>query len=122
VSKISQGGELADRAGQTMGEILESVQRVTGIMADITAASEEQNSGISQVNAAVSQMHETTQQNASLVEEAAAAASSLHAQAEALFDAMRVFKLEEQPAPEAPAAPARPLAPPAGVRALAHAA
>jgi methyl-accepting chemotaxis protein len=122
VSKISQGGDLADRAGQTMGEILESVQRVTGIMADITAASEEQNSGISQVNAAVSQMHETTQQNASLVEEAAAAAASLHAQAEALFDAMRVFKLEEQPAPQAPLAPARPLAPPAGVRALAHAA
>ena len=99
VAKISQGGELADRAGKTMGEILESVKRVTGIMSDITAASQEQNAGIMQVNQAVSQMHETTQQNASLVEEAAAAATSLHTQAEALFEAIRVFKLDENPGP-----------------------
>jgi hypothetical protein len=69
-------------------------------------------------------MHETTQQNASLVEEAAAAAASLHAQAEALFDAMRVFKLEEQAA-EPPVTQAQPPAPSvrsAPVRALAHAA
>ena len=95
VARIAQGGELADRAGKTMGEIVDSVKRVTSIMADITSASEEQNSGIAQVNQAVSQMHETTQQNASLVEEAAAAAASLHAQAEALFEAMRVFKLDD---------------------------
>ncbi len=95
VAKISQGGELADRAGKTMGEILESVKRVTSIMSDITSASQEQNAGITQVNQAVSQMHETTQQNASLVEEAAAAAASLHSQAETLFEAMRVFKLAE---------------------------
>ena len=109
VSKIAQGGELADRAGRTMGEILESVKRVTDIMADITAASQEQDAGIAQVNTAVSQMHETTQQNASLVEEAAAAAASLHAQAESLFEAMRVFKLpDEEPARAEPASPSQP--------------
>ncbi len=99
VAKISQGGDLADRAGKTMGEILDSVKRVTSIMADITAASQEQNAGIMQVNQAVGQMHETTQQNASLVEEAAAAAASLHTQAETLFEAMRVFKLDERAEP-----------------------
>ena len=106
VAKISQGGELADRAGQTMTEILESVKRVTSIMTDITAASQEQNAGILQVNQAVSQMHETTQQNASLVEEAAAAAASLHAQAETLFTAVQAFKLEDEAkAPEEPRSP-----------------
>jgi len=103
VAKISLGGELADRAGKTMGEMLDSVKRVTDIMSAITDASQEQNAGISQVNQAVSQMHETTQQNASLVEEAAAAAASLHEQAEALFQAMRVFKLPDEEAAPVPA-------------------
>jgi methyl-accepting chemotaxis protein len=103
VAKISQGGELADRAGRTMGEILDSVKRVTSIMSDISAASQEQNAGINQVNQAVGQMHQTTQQNASLVEEAAAAAASLHQQAESLFDAVRVFKLADEAPASAPA-------------------
>ena len=94
VDKVARGGELVQRAGKTMDEVVESVQRVTAIMGEITAASEEQNSGITQVNGAIAQMHQTTQQNASLVEEAAAAATSLHQQAEALADAVRVFKLD----------------------------
>ncbi len=98
VARIAHGGELADRAGKTMGEIVESVQRVRAIMGEITAASQEQDSGIGQVNQAGSQMHEATQQNASLVEDAAAAAASLHAQAEQLADAVRVFQLAEDEA------------------------
>jgi methyl-accepting chemotaxis protein len=129
VARIAKGGELADRAGKTMSDIVESVQRVTTIMGEITAASQEQESGIGQVNQAVTQMHETTQQNASLVEEAAAAAASLHTQAEQLADAVRVFQLAEddaRPLSDAPAsvidaglprfAP-EPIAPPRALRA-----
>ena len=76
-----------------MDEIVESVKRVTAIMGEISSASEEQNAGIDQVNKAIMQMHEGTQQNASLVEEAAAAAASLHSQAEGLAEAVRVFRL-----------------------------
>jgi methyl-accepting chemotaxis protein len=92
VSKIALGGNLADQAGKTMDEIVGSVKRVTAIMGEITAASQEQDAGIAQVNSAVGQMHQATQQNAALVEEAAAAAASLHQQAEYLADAVRVFK------------------------------
>jgi methyl-accepting chemotaxis protein len=95
VARISQGSQLADKAGQTMQEIVDSVQRVTTIMADITAASQEQEAGISEVNGAVAQMHETTQHNAALVEEAAASARRLHEQAEQLAEAVRVFQLAE---------------------------
>ena len=101
VAKITQGGQLADHAGRTMHEIVDSVQRVTAIMGEITAATQEQESGIVQVNQAVSQMHETTQQNASLVEEAAAAAASLHTQAEQLAEVVRVFQVADEPAPAA---------------------
>jgi methyl-accepting chemotaxis protein len=97
-AKISRGGELAGRAGKTMDEIVESVKRVTAIMGEISAATEEQNAGIGQVNQAISQMHESTQQNASLVEEAAAAAASLHSQAEGLAEAARVFRLADEDA------------------------
>jgi methyl-accepting chemotaxis protein len=102
VERIAQGSRLADRAGETMTEIVASVQRVTKIMAEITAASQEQESGIVQVNGAVAQMHETTQHNAALVEEAAAAARSLNAQAEQLAELVKVFLLAERAASPSP--------------------
>jgi methyl-accepting chemotaxis protein len=77
-----------------MEEIVTSIKRVTDIMAEISAASVEQSSGIEQVNQAVTQMDEVTQQNAALVEEAAAAAESLQEQAEGLARAVSVFKLD----------------------------
>ncbi|WP_296892450.1 methyl-accepting chemotaxis protein, partial [Thiobacillus sp.] len=83
-----------DEAGKTMDEIVTSVKRVTDIMSEIAAASQEQSAGIEQVNQAVGQMDEMTQQNAALVEEAAAAAESLQDQAGKLAEAVSVFKLE----------------------------
>jgi hypothetical protein len=77
-----------------MAEIVTSVQRVTDIMAEISAASQEQSAGIEQVNQTVMQMDETTQQNAALVEEATAAARSMEEQADALMAAVSVFKLD----------------------------
>jgi len=94
VGKVETGSELVDRAGRTMEEIVVSVKRVTDIMAEITAASVEQSSGIEQVNQAITQMDEVTQQNAALVEEAAAAAESLEEQARGLADAVAVFRVE----------------------------
>ncbi|CUJ17088.1 MULTISPECIES: methyl-accepting chemotaxis protein [Achromobacter] len=93
VQKISQGSVSAERAGTTMQEIVSSVQRVTDIMGEIAAASAEQADGIEQVNRAVSQMDEVTQQNAALVEEAAAAAGSMQDQAAELTRAVSAFKL-----------------------------
>jgi methyl-accepting chemotaxis protein-1 (serine sensor receptor) len=77
-----------------MGEIVSSVQRVTDIMGEISAASQEQSSGIEQVNQTVTQMDEATQQNAALVEEATAAARALEDQATQLTDAVAVFKTD----------------------------
>jgi methyl-accepting chemotaxis protein len=94
VASVSNGSRLAGQAGTTMREVVSSVQRVAGIMAEITAASAEQTSGIEQVNAAVVQMDQVTQQNAALVEEAAAAADSMREQARGLAEAVSVFKLE----------------------------
>lgn len=93
VSKTAEGTTQVEQAGKTMQEIVTSVQRVTDIMLEITAASTEQSAGIDQVNAAVTNMDETTQQNAALVEEAAAAAESLVEQAGSLIDVVSVFKL-----------------------------
>lgn len=93
VSKTGEGTAQVEQAGKTMQEIVSSVQRVTDIMGEITAASVEQSSGIDQVNQAVSSMDEVTQQNAALVEEAAAAAESLVEQAESLIEVVSVFKL-----------------------------
>ncbi|WP_394253731.1 methyl-accepting chemotaxis protein [Stenotrophomonas maltophilia] len=92
VGKVADGSALVRQAGTTMGEIVASVQRVTDIMADISAASQEQSSGIEQVNQAVVQMDETTQQNAALVEEASAAARSMEEQAHLLAEAVSVFR------------------------------
>jgi methyl-accepting chemotaxis protein len=100
VVQVSTGTQLVQQAGATMGEIVDSVERVTCIMADITAASREQTVGIEQVNQAISQMDEVTQQNAALVEEASAAAASLQDQAGKLAHVVSVFQLPA--APDAP--------------------
>lgn len=94
VDKVEQGTKLVDQAGSTMIEIVDSIRRVTDIMGDITSASHEQISGIQQINEAIGQMDQVTQQNAALVEEAAAAASSLNDQAVSLSAAVRIFKLD----------------------------
>jgi methyl-accepting chemotaxis protein len=91
VEKVEIGARLVDQAGVTMSEIVESVKRVTDIMGEITAASQEQTAGIEQINTAITQMDEVTQQNAALVEEAAAAAESLQDQAAHLSQVVSVF-------------------------------
>jgi len=121
VDKVDTGQKLVDEAGKTMDEIVTSVKRVTDIMAEITAASQEQSSGIEQVNTAITQMDQVTQQNAALVEEAAAAAESLEEQARALATAVSVFKVAQGAAVAVAAAP-RPAATPAKVTPLPKAA
>ena len=93
VETVNDGSRLASAAGETMREILGSVQKVTTIMSDIAMSSAEQSSGISQVNTAVVQMDNTTQQNAALVEEAAAAAASLLEQASSLVVSVEKFQI-----------------------------
>jgi methyl-accepting chemotaxis protein len=97
VEKVENGSKLVEQAGSTMQEIVDSIKRVTGIMGEITAASFEQSQGIEQVNQAVTQMDDVTQQNAALVEEAAAASQSLQDQARALSEVVSVFKLDATP-------------------------
>jgi methyl-accepting chemotaxis protein len=105
VASVSNGRRLVEQAGDTMREVVSSVQRVTGIMAEITSASAEQTSGIEQINVAVVQMDQVTQQNAALVEEAAAAAQSMQEQARGLAEAVSVFKLDAAVRSQALAAP-----------------
>jgi methyl-accepting chemotaxis protein len=95
VEQVEVGNRLVDEAGATMKEVLDSVKRVTLIMGEIMNASEEQATGIEQINQALTQMDQVTQQNAALVEEAAAAAESMREQASALVEAVSVFKLRE---------------------------
>ena len=114
VGKVDAGDALVDEAGRTMNEIVSSVKRVTGIMGEIAAASAEQSAGIEQVNQAITQMDEVTQQNAALVEEAAAAAESLQNQAAQLVEAVSVFQVDGRvpaglPAPALSDAAAMPL-------------
>ena len=113
VNLIGQGSTQVGNAGNTMSEIVDAVRRVTDIMAEIAAASDEQSRGIEQVSQAVTEMDNVTQQNASLVEEASAAASSLEEQAARLTQAVAAFRLSNQPhltsrasTPSAPAAKA----------------
>jgi len=94
VDKVELGSKLVGEAGVTMDEVVQSVKHVTDIMAEIMAASQEQSAGIEQVNQAIGQMDQVTQQNAALVEEAAAAAESLNEQAAKLAEAVSVFKLD----------------------------
>jgi len=93
VQKVALGSELVDKAGQTMAEIVTSIGRVTEIMTQISNASDEQSQGIAQVNDAITQMDQVTQQNAALVEQAAAAAESMQEQSAKLADVVSVFKL-----------------------------
>ena len=93
VSTIRSGTELANEAGTTIDEVVKSVSRLKDIMSEISAASYEQNQGVSQVSTAVTQMDQTTQQNAALVEESAAAAASLYEQARELQNTVKVFKI-----------------------------
>ncbi len=93
VDKVTVGTELVDKAGKTMEEVVNAVKRVTDIMGEITAASTEQSQGIEQVNTAITQMDDVTQQNAALVEQAAAAAESMEEQARELSQLMSTFKL-----------------------------
>jgi methyl-accepting chemotaxis protein len=94
VQKISDGASLADEAGHTMTEVTQAVARVTDIMGEIAAASHEQSRGITQINGAVTQMDEVTQQNAALVEEAAAASRSLEEDGQQLRSAIGSFRLD----------------------------
>ncbi len=117
VERVESGAQLADRAGSTMTEVVGSIRRVTDIMGEISAASSEQSAGVAQVGEAVTQMDQTTQQNAALVEEMAAAASSLRSQAQDLVQAVSVFRLASDApqaavavAPSVAAAPAVPVA------------
>jgi methyl-accepting chemotaxis protein len=91
VQKVEEGSKLVDESGTTLGEIVNSVQKVGDIIAEIAAASSEQSTGIDQINKAVSQMDEMTQQNASLVEEAAAASESMDEQAKGLTSLIGFF-------------------------------
>ncbi|AQG97447.1 chemotaxis protein [Burkholderia sp. KK1] len=93
-ARVDSGAALAERAGSTMADVTQAVQRVTDIMTQISSASHEQSAGIEQVNRAVAQMDQVTQQNAALVEEAAAAAGAMADQAEQLKRAVAVFELE----------------------------
>ncbi|RSZ57794.1 HAMP domain-containing protein [Massilia atriviolacea] len=93
VGKVDNGTRLVDQAGKTMDDVVASIQRVTRIMNDITGASDEQRDGIEQVNLAVTQMDQVTQQNAALVEQAAAAAAAMQDQATQLSRVVGVFKL-----------------------------
>ncbi|WP_254846011.1 methyl-accepting chemotaxis protein [Xanthomonas axonopodis] len=94
VQRVAEGSALVHSAGKTMGEVVASVQRVTDIMGEISAASQEQSAGIEQVNQTITHMDETTQQNAALVEEATAAARSMEEQAVQLTDAVAIFKID----------------------------
>jgi methyl-accepting chemotaxis protein-2 (aspartate sensor receptor) len=93
VGKVDAGGELVDQAGRNMTEIVTAVGNVVALMGEISRASKEQSTGISEVNRAIGQMDEMTQQNVALVEQAAAAAASMQEQARALEEAVRVFRL-----------------------------
>ena len=111
VDKVAAGSKLVDEAGATMEQVVDSVRKVTAIMADISVATTEQSDGIAQVNQALAQMDGVTQQNAALVEQAAAAAESLQDQAHHLAQVVGVFKLGEQVRQQAPVPDAAPRMP-----------
>jgi len=105
VGRVDAGAKLADDAGQTMSEVVTSVNRVSHIIGEIASATKEQSAGIAQVNVAVGDLDKVTQQNASLVEESTAASESLQVLARDMVDAVSVFTLAERaPALGAPAA------------------
>jgi len=95
VEKVEAGSKLVDLAGTTMDEVVASVKRVTDVISEITSAGQEQTTGIQQINFAITEMDNVTQQNAALVEEAAAAAGSLQDQAKNLAQVVSIFKIDE---------------------------
>ncbi|ALU90661.1 Methyl-accepting chemotaxis transducer transmembrane protein [Herbaspirillum rubrisubalbicans M1] len=99
VAQIEQGSSLVEQAGQTMENVVSSVKRVTDVVAEISYASQEQSNGISQINVSITHMDEATQQNAALVEEAAAAANAMTEQASALSGLVSTFQLEASVTP-----------------------
>ena len=116
VERVEAGSALVDRAGNTMSEVVQAIGRVTEIVSEISAASQEQSQGVAQVGEAVTQMDQATQQNAALVEESAAAADGLKVQAAQLVHAVAVFRLSGAPQAAQPAT--RPAAPQASGSAL----
>ena len=100
VQRVEQGTVLVDRAGATMAEVVSSIRSVTDLMGEISAASSEQSQGVAQIGEAVTQMDQVTQQNAALVEEMAAAATSLETQARDLVGTVAVFKLAPGATPD----------------------
>jgi len=95
VGKVESGARLVEQAGKTMDELVDSVRKVDGIMVEIASASHEQSSGIDQINKAITQMDTVVQMNASLVEEATAAATSMANQASGLTQSVAQFRVEE---------------------------
>jgi methyl-accepting chemotaxis protein len=121
VDRVQQGNALVDQAGVTMNEVVSSIRRVTDIMGEISAASTEQSQGVEQIQEAVTQMDQVTQQNAALVEEMAAAAGSLRGQAQDLVQAVSVFRLSAEAGLSSPPALGAPAAAPSGSPAAAPA-
>ncbi len=113
VERVEEGARLVETAQRTMGDIVESVQRVSGIMAAIATASEQQSAGIEQVNGAVVHMDQATQQNAALVQQVASATESLTRQVRLVADALGAFQLDAGARPAAALATRGP-----GLRAL----
>jgi methyl-accepting chemotaxis protein len=110
--QVQEGVELVNKAGASLNEIVESIKKVASIVSEIAAASAEQSTGLDQVNIALTQMDEVTQQNSALVEQNAAAAKSLEQQSKAMDERVSSFKLSgAQAAGHAPAAPAKRVAP-----------
>ncbi|WP_298017569.1 methyl-accepting chemotaxis protein [uncultured Castellaniella sp.] len=99
VAAIDSGNQQASNAGASMQDIVDAIRRVTDIMNEISAANREQTSGIEEINTAITQMDDVTRQNASLVEESAAAAASLQQQADTLADLVATFRLSAAPSP-----------------------
>ncbi|MEN1402885.1 methyl-accepting chemotaxis protein, partial [Pseudomonas aeruginosa] len=106
--RVDTGSVLVESAGETMNNIVNAVTRVTDIMGEIASASDEQSRGIDQVALAVSEMDRVTQQNASLVQESAAAAAALEEQASRLTQAVSAFRLTASPLTNKPQTPSRP--------------
>ncbi|MBN9356642.1 MAG: cache domain-containing protein [Herbaspirillum huttiense] len=117
VQRVGDGSDQVARAGETMGEVVSAVHRLTDIVSEISAASEEQRRGIEQVNLAIGEMDQVTQQNAALVEEAAAAAGSLEEQARRLKAAVATFRVEGEESTAAPAPMAAPKVAPVAAKA-----
>jgi len=106
VSKVEDGTKLVDQAGMTMSEVVDSIRKVSDIVAEIASASGEQSAGIEQVNRAIADMDSSTQHNAALVEESAAAATALRDQADKLAEVVSLFHLDAKAMTAPKAAPA----------------